>query len=57
MSPTDVIGESALNALAFVVCPVPPFVIATVPVTFAAVPVVLFPIAPVIAVGTPFAAK
>jgi hypothetical protein len=39
-SPVEVIGESALNAAEAVVCPVPPFAIATVPVTFPAVPAV-----------------
>jgi hypothetical protein len=38
----DWLGASALNAVFAVVCPVPPFAIATVPVTFAAVPVVFW---------------
>ena len=33
---------NAVNAALAVVCPVPPFAIATVPVTFAAVPVVFW---------------
>jgi hypothetical protein len=35
-------GDKALNAALAVVCPVPPFAIATVPVTLAAVPVVFW---------------
>ena len=37
-SPFAEVGASASNAVVAVVCPVPPFAIATVPVTFAAVP-------------------
>lgn len=37
-SPVVVIGDKALNPALAVVCPVPPFAIATVPVTLAAFP-------------------
>lgn len=41
-SPLVVVGASASNAAVWVVCPVPPLAIATVPVTLAAVPVVFW---------------
>ena len=41
-SPVLVTGDKALKAALAVVCPVPPLAIATVPVTFDAVPVVFW---------------
>ena len=46
-SPVEVIGDSALNAAAAVVCPVPPLAIASVPATVTAPEVAVFGVKPV----------